>query len=67
MSSDERDPRRQTRKVTTRFQETIRHLRQGGGKDKPQLRIFGISPEVLNGNTRIFDHFERQSEIAWRS
>ncbi|GAB1584364.1 hypothetical protein [Phyllobacterium phragmitis] len=69
MLPQERDPRHHTRKMKSRLQETIVHLREDIEKvDDPQFKaLFETSAEVLEGLTKAFDHYERKSESAWQA
>ncbi len=63
----DRDPRRHTRQMQTRLQETIDHLREDIGKvDEPQLKaMFETSAEVLSGLKKAFSDYEQKNESAW--
>lgn len=63
------DPRRHTRAVKQRLQETMDHLRADVAKvDEPQARaLFETSAEVLGGLIKAFGDYEAKSEMAWRS
>jgi hypothetical protein len=66
--SDERDPRRHTRKMEARLQETVDHLRRDIEViDDPRARaMFETSAEVLGGLVKAFRDFDAKSESAWR-
>jgi hypothetical protein len=67
-SEADRDPLHHTRKMQTRLQETIDHLRQDVDKvDEPQLKaMFETSAEVLTGLKKAFNDYELKNESAWR-
>ena len=68
MAHQESDPRHHTEKMRARLAETVDHLRSDIGKvDDPQFKaMFETSAEVLTGLIKAFEHYERQSEPAWR-
>jgi len=68
VNPSERDPLRHTRKMKTRLQETINHLREDIEKvDEPQLKaMFETSAEVLGGLTKAFSDYEQKNERAWQ-
>lgn len=67
-SEQDRDPRHHTRKMQTRLQEIIDHLRKDIEKvDEPQLKaMFETSAEVLTGLKKAFSDYEQKNESAWR-
>jgi hypothetical protein len=68
-SDDERDPRHHTRKMKTRLEEIIVHLREDIAKvDEPKFRAMcETAAEVLSGLKKAFDDYDQQNEKAWRS
>jgi hypothetical protein len=68
VSETDRDPRHHTRKMQTRLQEIIDHLRDDVGKvEEPQLKaMFETSAEVLTGLKKAFSDYEQKNESAWR-
>jgi hypothetical protein len=68
MGEADRDPRHHTRKMQTRLQEVIDHLRSDIDKvDEPQLKaMFETSAEVLGGLKKAFSDYEQKNESAWR-
>jgi hypothetical protein len=67
-SESNRDPGHHTRKMQTRLQETIDHLREDIGKvDDAQLKaMFETAAEVLIGLKKAFSDYEQKNESAWR-
>lgn len=67
-SLSEGDPRYHIQKIGHMMQDVIDHLRDDVDKvEDPQAKaLFETSAEVLQGLQRAFEHFETQSEKAWR-
>jgi hypothetical protein len=67
-SRDDRDPRHHTHQVRQRLQDMTQHLREDVAKvNDPRARaLFETTAEVLEGLDRAYEHYERQSEEAWR-
>ena len=68
MTANEKDPYHHTRKMKSRLQETINHLRRDVEEvDEPQLKaMFETSAEVLGGLVKAFSGYERKNEPAWK-
>ena len=64
----ESDPRYHTQNVGRMMNDLITHLREDIDKvDDPQAKaLFEVSAEVLGGLRKAFEHYENQSEKAWR-
>jgi hypothetical protein len=64
----ESDPRYHTQKVKGMFDDLIQHLREDIEKiDEPQAKaMFETSAEVIGGLKKAFEHYERNTEQAWR-
>jgi len=64
----EKDPRYHTQKVGRMLDDLITHLREDIEKiDDPQAEaLFEVSAEVLGGLQKAFEHYENQSEKAWK-
>lgn len=62
VSEADRDPRHHTRKMQTRRQETMDHLRADIEKvDEPQLKaMFETAAEVLGSLKKAFDDYEKK-------
>jgi hypothetical protein len=67
-SAADKNPQHHTKKMKSRLQETVTHLREDVQKvDEPQLKaMFETSAEVLNGLIKAFSDYEQKSEAAWR-
>ena len=67
--ASEADPRHHTRKMRSRLQEMIDHLRADIDKvEEPKLKVmFETSAEVLGGLSKAFSDYEQKNESAWRS
>lgn len=68
VSEADHDPRHHTRKMQTRLQETMDHLREDIEKvDEPQLKaMFETAAEVLGGLKKAFGDYEKKNEAAWQ-
>lgn len=64
----ESDPRYHTQKIKQELDDLIDHLRADIRKvDEPQARaLFEVSAEVLGGLKKSFEHYEQESEKAWK-
>lgn len=62
------DPRRHTMQIKERLDDLIRHLREDVGKvsDPKAEALFETTAEVLGGLRTAYEHFEQESEEAWR-
>ncbi|MBB2972835.1 hypothetical protein [Mesorhizobium sp. RMAD-H1] len=69
MLPQERDPHHHTRKMKSRLQETMVHLREDIEKvgDPQSKALLETSAEVLEGFTQAFNHYERKGESAWQA
>ena len=67
MKPQDRNPLQHTRKMRSRFQELIEHLRSDVDKvDEPQFKaMFETAAEVLGGLEKAFEDYERKNESAW--
>ena len=68
VESDEPDPRRHTQKLRSMLDELAQHAREDVGKiDEPKAQaLFETTAEVCLGLAKAFEHYEEQSEPAWK-
>ena len=68
VSEADHDPRHHTRKMQTRLQEIMDHLREDVEKvDEPQLKaMFETAAEVLGGLKKAFGDYEKKNEAVWQ-
>lgn len=61
-------PRHHTAKIKTMLNDTINHVREDVGRvDEPKAQaLFETTAEVLKGLVTAYEHYEQQSEEAWR-
>jgi hypothetical protein len=64
----ETDPRHHTTKLKQMLRDTAEHAREDVEKvNDPKARaLFETTAEVLNGLTAAYEHFEQESEPAWK-
>lgn len=62
------DPRVHTANIKRMLNDTVEHLRRDVGKvDDPKAQaLFETTAEVLRGLVTAYDHYDRDSEPAWR-
>ena len=62
-----RDPLHHTHKMSTKFADTIDHLRRDiDHVDEPKCKaMFETAAEVMGGLATAFKHYEQKSEAAW--
>jgi hypothetical protein len=65
---DESDPRHHTRKIKTKLDGLVAHLRDDVGRvDEPRAKVlFEVTAEVLIGLSKAFDDYEQRSESAFQ-
>lgn len=68
MKYDESDPRHHTSKLKDMLNEVADHAREDVGKiDEPKAQaLFETMAEVCAGLARAVEHYEDQSEQAWK-
>ena len=65
----ENNPRHHTQKVIGMYDDLMQHLKEDIHKvDDPQAKaLFETAREVIGGLKTAFEHYQAESEQAWRS